>query len=273
VNPVSLLRTGFRANPLIMRTIRQKALMTSGVLAMFFIIPLSISVLGGLGFMLGADNHNGVLIDVLRSSVQVYGICVIIFAATALVNPFFVALTAAELTIADVRAHEHELIVLTLLSNRKLVQSYIFSALYRWRLALVIIAGLMPAFILYESASNAGFGPYITCPLDASYECHGPGVQVIVTSVMTFTTLGLFGLVFNLFAAAVGVAIALLWRQRILAGCAGIIFMLPFCGLSTWLATTDPLAFVSRAVVFSLVMICLTLGMAWLAELLARHRT
>lgn len=90
--------------------------------------------------MVGPDVYPGPVIDTLitltqRTTIPVYGLSVII------------AVSAAVLTVHRIQSEDYILLILTNVSNWKLVLAHVLRILHRWRLPLIFLIGTAPLYI------------------------------------------------------------------------------------------------------------------------------
>ena len=137
-----------------------------------------------------------------------------------ILSPPITAVVATILASRDVRNEMHELLRVTTLSEATLVKGYVFAALHRMRILLMLVVGLMPALavgmvqvgILVSVIFYSMMLPPPPYSLDGTYgsppgidsaDVTGPALASIAFSI------GLWGL--HWLAAALGVGLALRW--------------------------------------------------------------
>ena len=124
------LPSRLRSNPLVLRTLRQP----SNLHIVWRVIAI-ISLLSLIGALFFKDS-------VLFASLSVLGLLMLV------VNPLFGAMTAANLICHTIKAEQYEFIILTTLSDMKLVEGHIFGVYYRLRIPLVLTLGLIPSVLI-----------------------------------------------------------------------------------------------------------------------------
>src|SRR5260221_3026620 len=77
-----------------------------------------------------------------------------VFSITVLISPLVVGLISSRLVGEDACSEPYEMLCLTSVRNARLVWSYLSAALYRSRVLLAIVVGLMPLFLFFQFEAN-----------------------------------------------------------------------------------------------------------------------
>lgn len=213
--------TTSRANPLILRQkYRSGRLLIRKALFAGARLGISAAVLG-LGLIL--INHD---LGPLKSVMAVIGLFV-------LSVPVMVAYSATYSTAELTRGEVYDLLCLTPLSNTRLTEGLVMSALFRSRILLALTSGLIPVLVL-SMAGLSSYERYWSCQLQAGppgCAVQLPQVGDVILSVFSYLMLAvcLFGL--NFLAVSIGVGMALACADSVRAGIcavAGILVVILF---------------------------------------------
>ena len=194
-----LLPARLRANPLIMRTLRRP----DGLRFAWWVVGF-ISLLSFIGTFGYKDSFPLLTVGLLE-------------ALLLIVNPIFGAWTAANVICLAVKTEEYELVMITALSDMKLVEGHTFAVFYRLRLPIILTLALLPSLGVrltqYISSS------YYYCARYSS-ECLRATVlrPALYYSVTIFAAIGIF-----VFGIVLATALALWWRNRDAAGTGAIV--------------------------------------------------
>jgi hypothetical protein len=125
-----------RANPLVLRLIRRPVRMSSWRI---LLITICVALIV-LALCTAAITS--------RYDLTITPGLLLLVAILMISTPPFVAYAASTLTLRELHSEQFELLHVTALSNARLIQGYIFAALYRARPFLLVIFGLMPTVLL-----------------------------------------------------------------------------------------------------------------------------
>jgi len=152
-----------------------------------------------------------------------------LYCLAVLSMPPFVAYTAAILTVNDMRASQFELLQLTAISNTRLIEGYILTALYRCRGFLAVLIGIAPFAIIWGIYLSV-YEVYIRCVQyrlpSSSYNCEPPSPILVPLALMAFMILIISVVGVCLLSASLGVLLAALSRSRFLSGISALILAL-----------------------------------------------
>jgi hypothetical protein len=140
----------------------------------------------------------------------------------------FLAMVAAKLTCLELTSQPFQLLYLTTLDNARLVQGYIFVALFRCRRLLLPILGFTPVLLL-GLTYVATFEPFVGCLLSSTRDtlsCQTalPRPSDVVLWLADFLLMAINFWTTLLLAATLGVGLAAWWRQAFLTQCTVAIF-------------------------------------------------
>lgn len=154
--------------------------------------------------------------------------------AMTLLTPSLVALVAVALTGRDVRSDLHDLLCTTPLSEAALVQGYIFGVLHRLRVLLVVVVGMMPAFVvgMFQFQLDLVYsGIFLSLPhyavaqnyYDRFHHYSEACTFILIRNTLLIlgTVIGMWGM--NGVGAALGVGVALRWRKSAVAALAAVL--------------------------------------------------
>ncbi len=210
-----------RANPLVIRSLRQPARLPARRI-LTFSVRIALFVTAVCLAEAALRREVGLTMWMLLSA-----------AIMLISTPPFVAYTASNLTLHELRSQQYELLHITALSNARLVQGYLFSALYRCRYFLLLIAGFMP-FLIFSAMVYAGYmrcfiNNYLAMVLPGCWPLPLPEEPALwlVNSLLIFVCLA--GII--LLSAVLGVLLAVLLQVEILANLGSL--MTPLVGTVT----------------------------------------
>jgi hypothetical protein len=135
----------------------------------------------------------------------------------------FLAVVAARLTYLELTGQPFQLLYLTTLDNSRIVQGYIFVALFHCRRLLLLILGFTPVLLL-GLTYVATFEPFVGCLLSSTQGALGcqtalPRPSVVDLWLADFLLMAINFWTAVLLAATFGVGLAGWWRQAFLTQC------------------------------------------------------
>lgn len=209
--------TRLTANPLLVKeTRRPNKLSASAALKLDFGAGLAVSAFS-IAYLL------------LVREIGLISLIAALYCLVVLSVPPFVAYTAAILTINERQAEQFDLLQLTTLSNAKLIQGYVLTALYRCRGFLAVLVGIAPFAIIWGIYLSV-YEVYVRCVQyrlpSSSYTCQQPDPILVPLALMAFVVLLISVVGVCLLSASLGVLFATWTRSRLLSGISALILAL-----------------------------------------------
>lgn len=233
-------------------------------------VSLLFSALVGIGIGAGFSGT--------AAGVEMYTLIAFVLSIPVAFYAPMVAAFAATIASADVQSEDYTMLKLTLITPQRIVNGYVFSALYRLRVLHAVVIGL----------SLLGFFQWVGMGLTGHLGAQ-PAMAFSAGANMALSAIAILRIVGRgLFAAALGVALSLLWRRRGLAIIASATVIIVIQGLNYvisilitysvlfggWGAssTTDFVSLISvLSTVYAILSLILIYLLAWGTMRLARH--
>lgn len=247
------LPSRLRSNPLVMRTLRQPAKLR----VVWWLVAI-LSLFSFVGTLFYKDTLPFLAVGLLE-------------VLLLLANPIFASWTAATVICLEIKAEQYELVMVTTLSNMKLVEGHIFAVFYRLRLPLILTLALLPSLVvrLIEYAYTS----YSYC-VHYDTDC----LRTIVLSQSLFYSLILFGAIGVLiFGIVVAMILALWWRNQYAAGIGATTIVISLIVLFFRLAnrtTTNKefIALLATTISYMMLLYFAAIGIMLVAQVVARRR-
>ena len=165
-----------------------------------------------------------------------FGLLLLVIAA-AILSPLFVASLAAIFTVQEILGDSFDLLLLTNLRGGVIAAGYVLAAVYRARVLLAVVGGLLTLPVA------AMLWPILLSSDTTLANLWGP-----LLWWLCFLTFIVAGWYMNLVGAALGVRLALRWRDPMIAAALAPLYMLLFTGAALlltapllWLVTKTPI--------------------------------
>jgi hypothetical protein len=249
----SFIPKRFRSNPLIMRTLRQP----SKLRTVWWLISI-VSLFSFIGTLFYKDTRPLLTVGLLEGLLLI-------------VNPIFAAWTAANVICSEITGEQYELVMLTTLSNMKLVEGHVFVVFYRLRLPLILTLALLPSLVV--RLTEYIYSNYYDC-IRVSSDCFRTIVlgQSLYNSITVLAAIGVL-----IFGIVLATTLALWWRNQYVAGICALIIVIALIVLFFLLpnrlsAIHDPITLLIPTVPYTILLYVIPIAILLSAQCVARRR-
>jgi len=178
----------------------------------------------GLGMAITLFSLSGLLISPEIGHVRL--MLSLFFLVTASIPPFL-AYTAVLMTVAGIRERQFELLYVTTISDARLLEGHILSALYRNRRLLLMVIGFAPiaiVWMLYVSTAEN----YVRClhNVNPSRVCQPSSLISVLSALLAFIAISISVGGTCFLSTILGVWFAVWWRNRFFSSIVAVMLAL-----------------------------------------------